>query len=314
MKMLSGNITVKFLTISAFCLFFIIRAQGDNFSVVLSSGKQCYMQEEKISLRVVIKNISQTTKQLKFDYLQPIENNALFVPSDFKLEVYKKTIHNFTNWIPPEPRPGSKVISLKPGESSAFNLPFPWYYYPVNLPAEFHLRVSYKNIKSNTLLLKIIPTAGKKEGKNILVNGDFSQGKTFPFGWVTVSKNVSWLPQQHSILFTLDKNTAETYGVWLYSIFYTIKSPSSWILSIQAKTNGQQLMVFVEGWGIVDGRKRLIEENECFFHPNGTKWEKYHSKAVFENPDVKWLRLKIFAYLIAGKVLFRKVDLQPKSK
>lgn len=151
------------------------------------------------------------------------------------------------------------------------------------------------------------------EGKNILVNGDFSQGKKFPSGWVTDNKNVSWISSRHLILFTLDKNTAETTGVWLYSVFYPVNSPSSWILSIQAKTSGQQLIVFVEGWGIVAGKRRRIERNDCFFHPKSTEWQDYTSKAIFEDPDVKWLRLKIFAYLTPGKVFFRKVSLQPKT-
>ncbi|MCL5409071.1 MAG: hypothetical protein M1135_03550 [Candidatus Omnitrophica bacterium] len=313
MKMLSGNTIVKFLTINAFCLLFIISAYGKNFSIVLSSKKSCYMEEETISLNVTIKNISPTSKQLKFNYLQPITDNALFVPSDFKLKIFKKDIHRFTNWLPPEPKPGIKLIYLKPGSSINFNLPFPWYHYPINLPVKFHLKIDYKNNYSNTILLKIIPTPGKKGKKNILVNGNFSQGKNFPFGWMLDNKNVSWNSQKHLVRFSLDKNTAENQGVWLNSIFYPVQSPSSWALSIKAKTTGPQLIVFVEGWGIVDGERRLIERNDCFFNTQANQWKTYTSRAIFENPDVKWLRIKLFAYLTAGTVLFKKVDLQQKN-
>ena len=310
MKPLSGNIIRKFQTVSIFALFLVINSYGGGFSVIISSSKQCYFEEEKILLKVEMHNDSSAETQMNFDYLEPLEKNTIFVPSDFKLEVRNrgKSIPNFINWMPPEPAPGIKSVTLKPGETIFFNLPFTWYYYPVDLPAEFSLKLFYGDTGSNPLSLKILPTPGRKENDNLLVNGDFSQGDAFPFGWVMDNEKVS-RASDGSIVFSMDRDTAEGEGVWLYSIFYPVKSPSSWTLSLQAKASGQEIMVFVEGWGIVAGRRRRIERNECFFHPK----EEYTPRVIFQNPEVRWLRLKLFAYLIPGKVVFRKISLCPSA-
>ena len=145
--------------------------------------------------------------------------------------------------------------------------------------------------------------------KNILLNSDFLQGDKFPSGWEIENKKVHWEKDKGYLKYSLDKATAFGEGLWVYSIFHKIKSPNSFILKVKAKSNGPEIIVFVEGWGMLKGRKRRIERNECFLHPESDAWQNYRIKLKFVNPMVEWLRVKPYIYLKPGTVYFDRIEL-----
>jgi len=286
---------------------FSISCPANGLSFSLSVPKTIYYEEEEVVLNLTIENKSLEKKKIKLPYLQPKENNFLFIGKDFELCV--KGLPNFTNHIPPEPKPGFSEVILKQEEGISRKIPFTYYYYPVELPREFEVKLIHKNIFSNPVRFRILPSQGKKKQGNILINEDFSQGESYPYGWKIHNKKVVWDKEKHWLKYSLDKKTAYGEGLWVYSIFYKIKSPSSFTLKVRAKSTGAEIIVFIEGWGLVNGRKRRLERNECFLHPEGNNWQDYQLDMKFINPSVQWLRVKPYTYLKPGNVWFDIVEL-----
>ena len=145
--------------------------------------------------------------------------------------------------------------------------------------------------------------------KNILLNSDFLQGDKSPSGWEIENKSVYWDKNKGYLKYSLDQRTAFGEGLWVYSSFYEVKSPNSFLLKVKAKSNGPEIIVFVEGWGMLKGKKRRIERNECFLHPETDTWQDYRLKLKFVNPMVQWLRVKPYTYLKPGIVYFDSIEL-----
>ncbi len=301
----------KYLLIFIFLAYFL---KGD-IKIKISIPKNTFQVEEEVILKVEFINSGDKTEFLNFQYLQPGEKNYLFIGDDFKLEVKAngKVIENFTNYIPPEPKPGNLKLNLKQGEKFVSFCPFTFYYYPVVLPAEFTVRLKYKNNFSNPVFFKIYPTKGKVDGKNIIINGDFKDGENFPYGWKNTFKEVKWDKKEGIISFELNKQQASGEGMWVYSIFREIEAPSKYILKLKVKSENPEVIIFIEGWGIVKGRKRRIERNECFVHPDNN-WNDYTFNIIFTKSEVKWFRIKIYSYLKQGKVYFDKIEMVEKSQ
>ncbi|HPP08079.1 MAG TPA: hypothetical protein PK303_03035, partial [bacterium] len=116
-------------------------------------------------------------------------------------------------------------------------------------------------------------------------------------------------------MYNVDRPTAESEGYWAYSIFHEVSSPSDYVLSVKTKTSGPIIIIFVEGWGMVEGRRRRIERNECFYHqaPDQT-WKTQIRNVTFKNPAVKWMRLKLYVYGCPGKVWFSNLSMVPVKK
>ncbi|HOL67592.1 MAG TPA: hypothetical protein PKX93_09075, partial [bacterium] len=220
-------------------------------------------------------------------------------------------VASFTNHMPPEPKPGSFRVDLAPGESISWSIPFPYDYYPVRLPCSFRVRLLWQRIESNEVTFQVLASTGTVNKTELLVNSDFSEGETFPCGWRIEHQTIFWNKQEKLLHFLLDVPTATGEGLWVYSLLRPIKTPGSFTLHLKAKSSGPEIIVFVEGWGLVAGRRRRLERNECFAHPATPDWETYRFNVVFSKPEVKLVRIRLFAYGRAGSVWFRKVCLTP---
>ena len=239
-----------------FSLFIVNFLLSQDFSVYLSLPKKVYYEEEEVILNLSIKNLSDKSKKIQIPYLQPVEKENIFVGEDVLLEVKVngKKLDKFTNHMVPEPKPGIKNMVVESGKEILWKIPFPYYYYPIQLPANFEVKLLWNGLSSNTVSFKVFPSKGKKEGENILINGDFSEGENFPYGWKIESKNVLWEKEKKRLKYTLDKKIAYGEGLWIYSIFYPVCAPSFYLLKVRAKSSGPEIIVFVEGWGLVRGR------------------------------------------------------------
>ena len=303
----------KYCLLLGFCLFVLVNVivSSEDFSLVLSSEKNMYTQEEEVVLVLEIKNISTKTLSVGIEYLQPIENQNIFIGGDFQLSIKSSEgpLISFTNYMPPEPRPGKRDVEIEPGEKVGWKIFFPYYYYPLKLPNQFKIQISYKNIVSNEIVVSIKETKGKTE-KGIVLIPNFTQGEGSPFGWRLVDRKVVWDKEKGELVFNLDKQTAESEGVWLYSLFHKIETPTELGLDIKVKSGAPKVIVFVEGWGIVRDRRRRLERNELFVYPN-KEMKNYRFTVLFNNSKVEWFRIKLFSYLKSGEVWFDFVDMFP---
>ncbi|MCM8769995.1 MAG: hypothetical protein NC911_10095 [Candidatus Omnitrophica bacterium] len=296
-------------------IFFIFSLPGRaEIKLLLEAAKKVYWEEEYVFLSLKLENTASETETVTLPYLQPRERKCLFVGQDFTLRVTAndQPLLAFTNHMPPEPRPGQLKVTLAPGEILLWYIPFPYDYYPVNLPCSFRLRVIWRENKSNEVSFQVLPSPGFAGQANLLVNGDFSQGETFLCGWKIDRPAVFWEKNQKVVHFLLDVPTATGEGLWMYSLFRPIDCPGSFTLEIEAKSEGPEIIVFVEGWGVVSDRRRRIERNECFAHPQTNDWQNYHFQVVFTKAEVTWVRLRVFAYGKAGSVWFKKIVLNSK--
>jgi len=286
------------------------------FSLSLSCGKTVYPEEEDVMLNLDIANVSGAQQQIPVQYLQPKEKNQLFVGEEFTLRIEPQSnMERFTNHTPPEPKPHREVATLAPGETIRVLVPFAWYYYPVDLPRMFTVSVCRGDIVSNPVTFTVAPGAGIREEGNLVVNGNFSGGDAFPLGWRIQDPHVSWNKAGRELVFVLDRPTAEGEGLWTFSVFRPVTVPARLAIDVEAMSDGPDLITFVEGWGMVNGRRRRLERNECFMHPRGKEWQCFRTAVVFNDRRVQWFRVKLYAYLSPGTVRYRNVTLsvQPRE-
>ena len=305
-------------------VFLCLLGSASGMQLKIESQKDIYYEEDQILLKATILNDSSKTESYIIEFLQPRELNWMYIGGLHKLEIEEiPEMTNFTNHMPPEPKPHSpetsseyKPIILKPGNTYEILIPFFYDYYPVELPKTFRLKLYWQGIYSNTVSITVHPTKGKPDKNNIIINGDFSQGEEGkPYGWKILDDKAVWDSSQNFLMYNVDRRTAENEGYWVYSIFHKINSPSDYILSVKTKTSGPIIIIFVEGWGIVQGRKRRIERNECFYHqPADQTWEKQVRNVHFKNSNVKWMRLKLYVYGSPGKVWFSDISMVPAEK
>ena len=291
---------------------------------VLESPQRTYQEEETVLLNLTIINDSAQVESYIIEFLQPREKNWMFIGNLHKLEIKDiPEMKNFTNHMPPEPKPHSpqtnknyKPVILNPGESYKILIPFFYEYYPVKLPATFNVQLKWLDAVSNPVSFTVLPTKGTKKQDNIIVNGDFSEGEgKIPYGWKILDDRTFWDSSEKFLMYNVDRPTAESEGYWAYSIFHEVSSPSDYVLSVKTKTSGPIIIIFVEGWGMVEGRRRRIERNECFYHqaPDQT-WKTQIRNVTFKNPAVKWMRLKLYVYGCPGKVWFSNLSMVPVKK
>lgn len=294
-----------------------LKAGTENaISLHLATTKTIYAEEEYIFLPLVVENTSAQTQIFSVSYLQPKEKKHLFVGDRFSLHVIAQDqiIPSFTNHMPPEPHPGTLQISLPPGENLTWKIPFPYDFYPVKLPCLFRVFLVWEGIKSNEVCFQVMNSGGKSQPDSLIVNSDFSQGETFPWGWKIEHQTVFWNKQEKMLCFSLDVPTATGEGLWVYSLFRPIQSPGTYTLQLTARSQGPEIIVFVEGWGLVGERRRRLERNECFAHPPNQDWKDYNFQVVFTKPEVKWFRIRLFTYGQAGSVWFKRLILNQQGK
>jgi len=313
---------MKILLAGNVFLLFICSVWG--MQLVLESSKDTYQEEETVLLNLTIINDSTQIESHIVEFLQPREKNWMYIGNIHKLVIKNiPAMEHFTNHMPPEPKPHSpqtnknyKPVVLNPGESYRILIPFFYEYYPVKLPATFNVQLHWLDTVSNPVSFTVLATKGTKKQENIIINGDFSEGEgKIPYGWKILDDRTLWDSTEKFLMYNVDRPTAESEGYWAYSIFHEIPSPSDYVLSVRTKTNGPIIIVFVEGWGMVEGRRRRIERNECFYHqaPDQT-WKTQIRNVTFKNPAVKWVRLKLYVYGNPGKVWFSNLSMIPVKK
>lgn len=294
--------------------FFFLLSQilmADNLSFFLSTSEKIFFPDQEIKINLKIKNEGKDTEKIEIYYLHPKEKNFLFVGEKYILNVLanNEKIENFTNHMPPEPKPGIVPFFLKPKQELNLFIPFPWYYYPIELPCVFKISLKYEDIISNEIEFKVLSREWKLNN-NLIINGDFKEGEKFPYGWIIENENIKW-EEKDFICFNLDKSVAEGEGMWIYSIFNNIED-GEYNLFLRFKSSAPSVIIFVEGWGIVEGRKRKIERNECFPYFKDNDWNEFNFNVLFKNENVRWFRVKIYCYLKPGKVWFDKIQLKKK--
>lgn len=312
---MTGKTLLSTVLYISLCIY--IYCDGNELSFTLSSEKSSYYEEEEVVLTLAIKNTSTEETRIDLKYLQPIEKKYIFVekePFGLLIEFNDVQVERFTNHIPPEPKPGTLSVTIKPVEEVIWRVPFPYYYYPFNLPGQFKIKLQYRDIISNEVVFNIQKSPGMTEGDSININPDFSQGKDHPYGWKLHNKNTVWDREHNQLVFHLDKTTAEGEGLWVYSLFYEIepsRSSTEYCLNVKLKSPSPEVIIFIEGWKIVNGRRRRIERYECVIHPQ-TEWNEPVFNLSFK-PEVRWLRIKVYAYLNAGDIYFKNVSLIKKK-
>jgi hypothetical protein len=301
------------LLFSPLLIYFTTCFGDNNLSLYLSTEKGSYYEEEEIILSLVIENVSDEDKQIEIQYLQPVENTFIFTGGTFLLTVRfnDDLVDRFTNHMPPEPKPGILPVLIKKGQKISWKVPFPYYYYPLSLPGEFRIKLQYQQYVSNEVAFDVKKSEGKKSNEAVIVNPDFSQGKDYIYGWKLHDKKTIWDREKHLLVFNLNKKTAEGEGLWVYSLFHKIEAPAELNISVRLKSNGPKVIIFVEGWGLVNGRKRRIERNECFV-TSENEWQEDTFDVVFKKPEVRWVRIKLYSYLKAGTVYFESINLNKK--
>lgn len=309
-----------FLVGSLFFIFFSGYACG--MQLFLESPKNVFQEEETVLLKLKIFNESSSVESYIVEFLQPREKNWMYIGNLHKLEIENiPEMKDFTNHMPPEPKPHSpqtnknyKGIILNPGEIYEIYIPFFYDYYPVKLPVTFNVKLVWLDKVSNPVVFTVLPTKSTKKENNIIINGDFSEGSgNIPYGWKILDERTFWDSGQKFLMYDVDRKTAESEGYWAYSIFHEISSPGEYLLSVKTKTSGPTIIIFVEGWGIVNGRKRRIERNECFYHqPANQTWQTQIRNVRFTKPEVKWFRLKLYVYGSPGKVWFSDISMVKK--
>ncbi len=288
------------------------QAGAGNLSFRLDAPRTSYAEEQEILLPLTVENTSTETMVFKAQYLQPKENTWLFIGKNYTLDIKTdgRPFGKFTNWMPPEPAEGNLSVALAPGQKVTWQVFFPWYYYPLDLPAEFEARLVSAVGSSNPVKFSVRPSAGTSRDGNLLINGDFTEGETFLYGWKIDNPNAVWDRTAHLLKYTLDRRTAENEGLWVYSLFTPVQSPGEYQFRMRAQSSAPEIIVFFEGWKIVAGRKRRFERTEFFAHPAGEKgFKDYTCTVKLTAPDVRWLRVKLYTYLSPGTVIFRSVSL-----
>ena len=169
----------------------------------------------------------------------------------------------------------------------------------------FNVTLAGQDCRSNTVQFRSFELTRRA----LLAGGDFTEGENFPYGWRPGPGNVTCEKRSGTVSFTMTRAIAESEGMWMYSLFYPVSSPSTYTLTLVVKGSGQEAIVFVEGWGLVNGRRRRLERNECFFHPKSAGWENFSEKAVFTHPGVQWMRGRSTPHTERS---FRRLRMNPK--
>ena len=292
-------------------------------SFTLISPKSEFAEEESVILHLVAMNDTSAVETLSFHFLQPKEFKWIYVGEEARLEILggPAEMARFTNHMPPEPKPHSPATSpdyrpvvLEPGQRYEAYVPFFWDYYPVILPCKFTIRFAYREVRSNPVSIKIYPTKGKSMPDDPVVNGDFSEKDgSIICGWKLWDPATVWDNEEKALKYTLSAYIAANDGLWVNSIFYPVQSPCRYILSVRFKSAGPCLKPFVEGWGMVAGRRRRIERNEVITVSGTGNWQTYQWPIEFTKPDVRWIRIKLYTYGVPGNIWFNQVKLEKIS-
>jgi hypothetical protein len=164
----------------------------------------------------------------------------------------------------------------------------------------------------------------RQQPRNLVPNGTFEQGQSFPLAWDKLPSegSVRWLASGGNpgrcIAFTLSRAIAEGPGMLYYSDFFPIENGTKYVFSVDIKSEGPVPRPFVKGYALapdvhgVIARRPYYQRQRRF--PATNKWQTY---SVTFTPqvipayrgkfDIQWARVMLYAYLKPGKIYFDNV-------
>jgi hypothetical protein len=160
-----------------------------------------------------------------------------------------------------------------------------------------------RTVKDGVVIIddKFIP-----KGPNLVPNGDFSKGGTFPDKWQPLPPHVEYIDAGGKngklVHFNVPRDVARSYGVHYLSDYIEIKPNSSYTYSFDCKKSGKvDLKVFLEGYIEHKGQRRKAYRSPVtpYFKTNG--WERHGRREPFtpmhtSGRQIRWLRFSLYAY------------------
>jgi hypothetical protein len=92
-----------------------------------------------------------------------------------------------------------------------------------------------------------------KEGKNLVMNGDFEVGQKVPANWQELKEHMSWVDdpdgKSHKcVKFDMPEDIAGTYGMLLYSQPFAVEEGATYRIRWRFKTLAPSVKLFVKGY------------------------------------------------------------------
>ena len=146
------------------------------------------------------------------------------------------------------------------------------------------------------------------KGPNLVPNGDFSKGTTYPEHWEPLPPNVEWgddkeYPEHGKVIhFKVPREVARTTGLKYWCDYIEVKPNQSYTMSFDCrKTGGVSLKVFIRGYGEYKGSRRMIYDTPVSVYGDGPEWIRYgrskpFTTAVPGGMKVQWIRFMLYAY------------------
>jgi hypothetical protein len=159
---------------------------------------------------------------------------------------------------------------------------------------------------------------------NVVVNGTFEGGRSFPLAWEKLPSDgsIRWLSAGGNpgrcIVFTLSRGVAEGPGMLYYSDFFPVQEGKKYVFSVDIKSEGPVPRPFIKGYALAPdvhgkvARRRFYQRQSQF--PATSRWQTYSMtftprvipsyRGRFE---IKWGRVMLYAYLKPGRIYFDNV-------
>ncbi len=201
-----------------------------------------------------------------------------------------------------------------------------------------------KGLIFSLFLLSILPLYAEE---NLIFNGDFEEGRDFPYGWgskvkvypgirvlpsdprypggkVKEGENILWVEREggRCILFVMDEpappyaSISETTGITYASDLIELVPGKRYRLEVEAKSTGPEGIVFLKGYGkLEDGtyQERYRAPLHLHFLKEINKWKKFSRTFYIPFPEVRWGIISLYAYGRRGKIWWDRVSLYPEE-
>ncbi len=181
---------------------------------------------------------------------------------------------------------------------------------------------------------------------NLIRNGDFETGDTFPFFWGSRVKvypgikvlpsdpryggkiregiNILWVKEGKGkcVLFLMDepappyRSISETTGITLSSEMITLKPGKRYLLSVKAKSSGPEGIVFIKAYRKKDEgdfQERFRAPLQLHFRGKYNRWHRFSRTFKIPFPDTRFVIVSLYAYGKRGRIWFDEVSLKEKA-
>jgi len=188
-----------------------------------------------------------------------------------------------------------------------------------------------RKIRSSTPKKAAVPRELLARGPakaNLVVNGSFERGTNAPEGWTLrfsgpgeghyqgnerhVSLSTDAGDGARALQFSIPKKVAEVQGVKVMSKFARARPGQAYLCSLDVRSTGTAVKVFVEGW-TDDGGKPGVKPYRAYVTCSGADRQWRTFQRLFQPPErlaVRWLRVELYAYYPPGEVRFDNVVLR----